>query len=182
LLLYFKKEDYMAQVRVKIKSIAPLLMHRFPFENENEETAKKRGEVYDPVADSEKALYKNDKGCYAPSTWIEACLRDTAKDFKKGKSTYKATVLASVFVDPEQIPLNKQTYDEIDRRPVVIQRNRIVRARPRFNSWELEFTINFDDKILDKKVLKQILEEAGKTKGIGDYRPKYGRFEVVSFE
>ena len=111
-------------------------------------------------------------------------MRDTAKDFKahRGRGTLKATILSSVFIDPDKIPLNKDTYDEIDVRPVVIQRNRIVKGRPKFNSWELEFTISFDEKRVKKGEIKQILEEAGATKGIGDYRPKFGRFKVIAFD
>jgi hypothetical protein len=121
--------------------------------------------------------------CYVPSSWIEAALRDTAKEFKgKGRSSLKGTVLASVFVDPEQIPLGRKDYDEIDRRPAVIQRQRIVKSRPRFNKWKVEFTINFDEARISKNTLREVLEEAGKTKGIGDYGPKFGRFDVVSFE
>jgi len=93
----------------------------------------------------------------------------------------KGTILASVFVEPEQIQLGKKTYDEIDRRPAVIQRQRIVKSRPRFNSWQIEFTINFDETRIKKETLKQVLEEAGQSKGIGDYRPKFGRFEVLRF-
>ena len=77
--------------------------------------------------------------------------------------------------------MGKETYDEIDRRPAVIQRQRIVKSRPRFNSWEIEFTVNFDESRIKKETLKQILEEAGQSKGIGDYRPKFGRFALVSF-
>ncbi|MBM3254654.1 MAG: hypothetical protein FJZ16_10395 [Candidatus Omnitrophica bacterium] len=174
----------MQKAKVKIKGIAPLLMNRFVMENPDNTKAKRRDEQYSPEDDAEKALYKDEKiGCYAPSTWIEACLRDTAKEFKgKGKSSLKTTILSSVFIEPEKIPLNKKTYDEVDLRPVVIQRNRIVKGRPRFNSWELEFTINFSEDRIRKDTLKQILEEAGATKGIGDYRPKFGRFEVVRFE
>jgi len=35
----------------------------------------------------------------------------------------------SVFVEPEEIPLAKQTYDDINRRPVIILRQRIVKSR-----------------------------------------------------
>ena len=172
----------MEKAKVKIKGIAPLLMNRFVMEKDESE-AKRRDMKFIPEEDAEKALYKNDKGCYAPSTWIEASLRETAKEFKgKGRGSLKATILASVFVDPSEIPLGKNTYDEIDQRPAVIQRNRIVKSRPRFNSWELEFTINFKEDRIKKDTLKQILVEAGLAKGIGDYRPKFGRFEVVQFE
>ncbi|MDP2939290.1 MAG: hypothetical protein Q8O13_04315 [Candidatus Omnitrophota bacterium] len=174
----------MQKAKVKIKGIAPLMMNRFVMEKPDESKAKRRDEQYDVKEDAEKALYRDDKiGCYAPSTWIEACLRDTAKEFKgKGRGSLKATILSSVFVEEEKIPLNKKTYDELDVRPVVIQRNRIVKGRPKFNSWELEFTINFNEDRIKKDTLKQILQEAGQTKGIGDFRPKFGRFEVVKFE
>jgi hypothetical protein len=45
----------------------------------------------------------------------------------------------------------------------------------------LEFTIKYDAERIGKDTLKQILEEAGATKGIGDYRPKFGRFKVERF-
>jgi len=173
----------MQSVKVKIKGIVPLLQNRFPMEEENEEKAKRRDEKFDPKDDADRSLYRNDDGCYIPSTWIEAALRETAKEFKgKGKASLKATILASVFVEPEEIPLGKKNYDEIDRRPAVIQRQRIVKSRPRFNSWEIKFVINFDESRIKKETLKQILDEAGQCKGLGDYRPKFGRFQVVSFE
>jgi len=72
---------------------------------------------------------------------------------------------------------------KVDIQSVVVQRNRIPRARPRFDNWELEFEIiNKDPTIINKDVLKQILIDAGKYYGIGDYRPDYGLFEVVKFE
>jgi hypothetical protein len=173
----------MQSVRVKIRGIAPMLQNRYPMEGESEEKARRRDEKFDPKEDAEKALYRNKDGCFVPSSWIEAALRDTAKEFKgKGRSSLKGAILSSVFVEPEEIPLGKQTYDEIDRRPAVIQRQRIVKSRPRFNSWEIEFTINFDEERVKKEILKEILIEAGKSKGIGDYRPKFGRFEVVKYE
>jgi len=174
----------MQTVKVKIEGVAPLLMNKFGMEGSDETKAKRRDEQYNTKEDAEKALYRDEKiGCYAPSTWIEACLRDTAKEFKgKGKASLKSTILSSVFVEPEKIALNKKTYDEIDLRPAVIQRNRIVKARPRFNSWKIEFKINFNEERVTKETLEQILKEAGATKGIGDYRPKFGRFKVVEFK
>jgi len=174
----------MTSVKVKIVGIAPLLVNRYVMEKSEKSKAKRRDEKIDPVAEAEKSLYKDEKiGCYAPSEWIEACLREAGKVYKgtRGKGTMKATILSSVFVEPEKIPLNKQTYDEVDIRPVVIQRQKVVKGRPKFNNWELEFTINFDKDRIDKETLREILEEAGATKAIGDYRPKFGRFKVVMF-
>jgi hypothetical protein len=111
-----------------------MLQNRYPMEAESEETPKRRDKKFDPKEDAEKTLYRNKDDCFVPSSWIEAALRGTAKEFKgKGRSSLKGTILSSVFVEPEEIPLGKKTYDEIDCRPAVIQRRRIVKSRPRFH-------------------------------------------------
>ena len=77
----------MQSVKVEIRGLAPLLQNRFPIEEETEEKAKGRDEKFDPKEDAEKALFRNDEGCYVPSAWIEAALRETDKEFKgKGKA------------------------------------------------------------------------------------------------
>jgi len=170
----------MKKVEFTIQGTSSMLMHRYPMEDDQGKEAKRKGEQYDPTEDAEKCLYKNKQGCFIPSTWIEACMREAGKGFKKGKATYKAIIQSSAFVSPDEISLGLKTYDAIDRRPAVIQRNRIVRSRPMFNpGWQITFEIEYDDQEIKEEVLLQILTEAGRTKGIGDYRPKFGRFKVV---
>jgi len=177
----------MKTATVKIKGVAPMLMNRFVIKDplavgSGAEVSKTQ---YDPKEDAEKALHKNGKGCFVPSTWIEATLRESAKDFKlkgKGKKTYKDVILSAVWVEPVEILMGKDTYDEIDSRAAVIQRNRIVKSRPRFNKWELSFVIKFNENHISSGTVKQILVNAGETRGIGDYRPKFGRFEVTEFK
>ena len=171
----------MDKARVEIKGTAAMLMNRFAPNTDN--GGKKKEAFFDPEEDAQKALYKDEKiGCYVPSSWIEASMREAAKGFKKrGRGSLKDTILSSVFVDEEKIPLGKKTWDELDQRPAVIQRQRIFKTRPKFNDWKLSFTITFDGGRINKETLKSILIEAGQIKGIGDYRPKFGRFEVVKF-
>ncbi len=76
---------------------------------------------------------------------------------------------------------------KIDLRPVVVQRARIIRARPCLDNWKLKFHLVYnDDVIQDIEILKSILEEAGQRIGLLDNRPqKYGEngcFKVVSFK
>lgn len=173
----------MTDRKVKIKGIAPLLMHKT---NVGQEEAGPAPTVYKAEDDAKKGAYYDKKiGMYVPSNAIEACLREVGKKFRlkgKGKTTLKNTILASVFVQEEKIPLKKKSWDEIDSRVARIQRNQIVRHRPRFNSWELEFTISFDETQIDEATMKALFDEAGKTQGILDYRPKFGRFEVIQFK
>lgn len=168
------------KVEVTIRSLTPLLMNRFVPKHE-EGDAGRAGEAFDPKVECEKAVYKDEKGCYAPSSWLEATMREAAKKFKKGKGNYRKEVEATVFVEPEKIYLGTNEY-EIDRRYAKIMLRGVLKARPRFNKWELSFTITYEEKRTPKQILKQILEEAGIAIGIGDYRPKFGRFEVVKFE
>ena len=170
----------MKTIKFTIEGISPMLMHRYPMEQDQGKEAKRKGEQYDPIEEAQKGLYQNEHGCFVPSTWIEACLREAGKGFKKGKATYKAIIQSSTFVSPDEIPMGLKTYDAIDRRPAVVQRNRIVRSRPMFKpGWKISFEVEYDDNEIKAEVLTQILIEAGKTKGIGDYRPKFGRFKVV---
>ena len=171
----------MKKMQFTIRGTSPMLMHRYPMDAEQGGEAKRKGEQYDPVEDAQKGLYQNDQGCFIPSTWIEACLREAGKAFKKGKATYKAIIQSSTFISPDEIPMGLKTYDSIDRRPAVVQRNRIVRSRPMFKpGWQITFDVEYDEQEIKEEVLLQILTEAGRVKGIGDYRPKFGRFEVVS--
>ena len=71
---------------------------------------------------------------------------------------------------------------EPDVRPVVVQRQRILRARPRFDSWELEFKIvNSDPTVIHRDTLQKILIDAGRYYGLGDFRPDFGLFELAEF-
>lgn len=172
-------------IEVTIEGVCPMLMNRFQMKTAEEESgAARRDEQRTPEDEAEKGLYKTKDGkVFVPSTWIEAALRDAAKEYKKGKSNWKTTILSSVFVDPDEIPMGKTSWDEIDRRPAVIQRNRIVKSRPKFNTgWKISFKILFEDSRIKPDVIQTILTEAGSSKGIGDYRPKFGRFKVTSFK
>jgi len=56
--------------------------------------------------------------------------------------------------------------------------------RPAFKKgWEAKFKILIlDEDRLPQKALGEILEYAGKFVGIGDWRPHFGRFEVIEFK
>jgi hypothetical protein len=170
--------------KVKIKGVRPLLMHS-PVGIDNKPKLR-RGEHLDPKVEAESYLYKDEKGnIVIPARVIKACIRNAGRNYTvkgRGRTTFAAMIRAGLEINPENIPLISDGW-KVDVQSVVVQRNRIPRARPRFDNWELEFEIiNKDPTIINKDVLKQILIDAGKYYGIGDYRPDYGLFEVVKFE
>ena len=68
--------------------------------------------------------------------------------------------------------------------PVVVQRNRILRTRAKFDEWSCTFAVEADDELVDKDQLEAWLDIGGRRIGLGDWRPEksgnYGRFETVS--
>jgi hypothetical protein len=64
------------------------------------------------------------------------------------------------------------------RRPVRVHNARPIRTRPRFNQWSAEVTAEFLPTLLDRGEVTEIFKVAGFREGLGDWRPKYGRFSV----
>ena len=172
------------EVKVKVRGIADYLQHKRPFEEDN--SRQKSGEV-DYSKEAEISVYKDEElGCYIPSKQLRASLVKGATNFKvKGRmgKTYKDMINATVEVEPDKISLGKKTFDYTHQEYVKIQRNQILRNRPAFKKgWEAEFNLMVLDDQMQKDILKEIIDYAGKFIGIGDWRPHFGRFEVVSFE
>lgn len=175
----------MKKIRVKIKGVAPLLQNRFAVENEGVNKSKGKKKVYVPEEEAEKALYRTPDGeIYEPSEHVLGSLIRAAVNFKfEGKKTFKDIIKGCLVIDDECLLLGKTEWDEIDTRAVVIQRARVLKWRPKFNDWELEFTMSIlDDDLLAPQTLREILDCAGQRYGIGDYRPRFGRFQVVEWE
>lgn len=172
------------KISVSIKGICPLLQHRFCTPEEDPKWIEQTG-LRDFSKEVLLALYADKKGNpYQPADHILGAMVKAAVDFKipgKGKKTYKELILSALFIHPDNIPHEIKKW-EIDRRPVVIQRARIIRERPRFDKWELSFEFEVADEQLPTEVIRRILEHAGNRKGIGDYRPRFGRFMVTEFK
>jgi hypothetical protein len=58
-------------------------------------------------------------------------------------------------------------------------RNRVPFCRPIFREWKVEAQGALDDGIIDLAEFRLIAETAGQRVGVGDWRPKYGRFTAV---
>lgn len=156
---------------------------------------RKKSGVVDYSGEWMKSLYWNDEiGIYQPAIHIEGAMIKAASNFqipgKRGK-TYKDIFKSAVFVRPDYIPfgmkgepkkLLEQGKFDIDLRPVVVQRSRVERARPMFRNWDLKLQIEIQDEQIPADVIKEVLDHAGKFCGIGDFRPRYGRFQVVHFD
>jgi hypothetical protein len=172
---------------VHIKGIRPILFARFPEEDFGPE-APTTTRPSTQQEKFEKSLYRMEDGTlYQPSSHIVGAMREASKRFKlKGRVTFREVIEGGVFVIPEKIPHLIQTPLQLDWRSGVNEqmkgKPRIMIARGRLDEWELKFELHCWDPRANDKALKDILMTAGAYIGIGAYRPRYGRFEVVTFD
>ena len=175
---------------VEIEGRPPgLLMHKFSAATEAQlvDNVKKASKArLTPEEEAEAAAYRTEDGVlYQPAEHIYQALCKAAAQFRvkgQGKKTYKDAVKGNLLIDPAYIPHGTNDYG-IDARPVRIQRSRIMRHRPHLARWNLAFTMQLiDAEAVPAEVLNSILVLAGEAIGIGDYRPRYGRFTVTSFK
>ena len=190
----------MYTVSVSIQGVSVLLQHRYPLPlldgvgNPGDQSTGAK----DYTQEWREYFYAESNGqIYQPAVHVENALVKAAANFKiagKRGRTYKDLFKAAIFITPDRIPhdgcfvpetldadADKQIY--IDIRPVVIQRARVVRLRPAFKEgWKLDFEIQSIDDEIQPNLLQDVLILAGKMVGIGDYRPRFGRFNVVHFE
>jgi hypothetical protein len=169
---------------VRIVGTRPLLMHAPT--GIGDKPRLRRGEHLDPKTEAGMYLYRDPEGrIVIPSVNIKACIREAGRNYKVSgrRTTFAAMIRAGIDIRPyPYVPLIHNGW-VVDIRPVVVQRSRILRARPRFDEWALEFEIiNNDPTIIHADTLHRILIDAGKYYGLGDFRPEFGTFNVEKFE
>jgi hypothetical protein len=175
----------MKTVSVEIKGLSPLLMHAFPMvpiEALEKKPAEDQAELVayrDPVT----------KGLYVPATAIQRCLINGATYSKgKGRGSLQKNAAACLLIGPEErLPLGVDTYT-VDARPIVVPatKGRVMRYRPRLDTWALTFTIDYDENLLTEAQVRRIVDDSGSRVGLLDFRPEkkgpFGRFVVTSWK
>ncbi len=188
----------MKTITVTINSIAPLLINRFKEQDEIPATMKKgnKKDYGTPRVQAEATAYcdeprTNKSLLWVPSSWIMGSIATIASDYKlpgtrkSVKSVYGGAIIptAEKLYFVEKYTLNKV---EIDSRPVVIQKARIMRHRARLEEWSLKFDLELDETIIPVDSLHQLLTDSGRRAGVGDFRPPkggpFGRYKIVKWE
>ena len=173
---------------ITIKEVSPLLMHKF---SPSDLTVTKKRTGDKNLTDKEKRevathyLYTHKGKVVQPSIHLEQSFQKAAVEFRMagaGKKTFKELAKAAVFIFPEYLVHKNQKWIT-DERAVVnpSTRGRSMCYRPRLDKWELDFDLEVNDDRIDADTVKSILEYAGLYKGIGSYRPRFGRFEIKKF-
>jgi hypothetical protein len=176
-------------VHVTIEGIAPLIVNRFHEEAQEEATSgvHARRERPGPEEDATMRLYpQNGHGNTIPAENLRQSVIVAAGRTKLGRRAATTDTAAAVYIFPEMLDLQGEWH--VDSRAVVIPatKGRILRHRPMFNTWSVEFDMQINIDLIPERTVKEILSNAGALVGLGDFRPArkgpYGRFQITSWE
>ena len=178
-------EPYVATV--KVKGVASILFHRWNNEAVEQKAKAAKGSDAKKTENVESYVYRNDEqelcipGEYLRQAIIKASKfrQDPRSPRKSAMDLYKAVVISLT----ELATLGVKDWDYLDRRRVVIQGNSITRTRPAMKAgWEAEFQLLVNmPEYIPPHILNEVIAQAGRLIGLGDFRPSHGRFQVVSF-
>ncbi len=122
-----------------------------------------------------------DLGPFVPGENIERCLVDAGRITRAGTKVTRALFIHTdmnplIYPGPRDAKGLWADENFRHRASVKVQQNRVMRTRPQFREWELTAHGTLDTSVLSLEELKQIADTAGTMIGLGDYRPRYGRF------
>lgn len=177
----------MIEISFRTIGVSPLLMHSAAaMVAPAAGVGQKR--IPTPTDEAERGCYRLPSGqLYLPSIAFRASMLGAAKGRRIGKQAARGVLSGAMFTAALHVPLENEkgkplTDYEVDVQRVVVQRQGVMRARPRIDAWTGVLQLEYDADFLKEDWLREFLEIAGKTIGVGDYRPErggpYGRFRV----
>lgn len=181
-------------IQVEVVGISPLLCNAFTDEAAQAATSGDRGSSAaadrgTPREIAERKLYRGTDGePMIPSPNLLRSIVDGGFFVKIGKkqvtTARSSLVYACAAIDPIEIKIHHKEPWRVDTRPVRIPATggRILQHRAMFDDWRLSFQLDLDTSIINARLMRQIVDDAGKRIGLGDFRPStkgpFGRYRV----
>lgn len=178
--------------KITIEGVCPILFHRFSVDEvqrvQDEKTPGRKGGRSKKFDNPELYVFRNEKGeiCIPGEYLKQACVnagryrQDPRSPRKSAMDLYKAIIIPTTIL----ATLGKDKWDYLDQRRAVIQRAGICRSRPAFQAgWRATFDVLVQiPEYLSESSFQSLIVDAGRLIGVGDFRPTYGRFNLVGFE
>lgn len=183
----------MIDFTITLTGTAPLLMHNSRLSNPLDPATKalkkytakrnKTDEDHETIARLEFAgglYFDSDAGPYIPGENIMRCLVEGAKLTKQG-----VKVTRGVFIKTDVNPLafdGPRSEDGLwqagwrHMASVKVGTSRTMRCRPWFPEWKVAADGILDPSVLELDDISTIAVNAGSLIGLGDWRPRFGRF------
>lgn len=211
-----KNMESLRKYKISLKSLTPLIMHSDRLCNPLDPLAKQLKEISSikkKTDDHHLAMarlswegslyYEKEVGVYMPTKCLLGCFKAAAKKYRLGKQS------KAIFIDlgigctiwrdeefsyknttPEQLWRMMDSNDcqvHVHCASVVVQNSRLMRYRPIFPKWQIEFESYLNTELLNEKDFRSIIETAGMEMGIGELRPElangnFGRFELIKIK
>ena len=176
---------------VTVEGVCPILFHRWSCEAVEEKSRAKKGSVAKKTDDLESYVYRCEDGTLGipgsyfvgsitnPRNGAAKYLQDPRSPRKSALDLFKAGVVSLT----DLASLGTKDWDFVDQRRVMVQRSGITRCRPAMNKgWRATFELQIlTPEYISKSDLLEVLTQAGRLVGVGDFRPSYGRFQVTNF-
>lgn len=139
----------------------------------------------------EKAYFDQDGKLFIPGENIHECMKGGSaywgqKIPGQGNKTFTDVVASACIV--EDMPLDATEKDliaygkAVNGTPTKRTPSKVYKIRPLLRPWSGTFKLHVFDGRLDTAILRTIISYAGLYRGLCDWRPTFGRFELVSIE
>lgn len=174
-------------VRIKLQGSSDMLFHRWNCEAVEAKSKAAKGSAAKKSDDIETYVYRNEAGeLCVPGEYLRQATIVAAKYKQDPRSPRKSAMdlfKAGLISLTELASLGVSKWDFEDRRRVVIQRSGITRVRPAMKTgWECEFDLQvMTPEYIYPVLLNEVVSQAGRLVGLGDFRPTYGRFVITQF-
>jgi len=179
-------EPYVAAIT--ITGTAPLLFHRWSVDGVAEKAAAPKGSKAKKSDDLESYVYRNDKReLCLPGEYLRMSIIGAAKFKQDPRSPRKSAqdlFRAGIVALDQLASFGVKDWDYIDKRRVQVQRNAITRQRPALNEcWTASFLMQvLVPEYIAPALLNETVQMAGRLIGLADFRPTFGRFQVIDFK
>lgn len=188
----------MKQVRFTLKGTTPLMMHNErlanpfdPLTRQIKTITGKRKKTEDDLLEIARlewlgGLYHTDEaGIHVPGYNILAALVQGGKLQKLGTAIKRAALVQEDNVPVDYTgPRNPDALFSdrrfVDMRSVKVGTSKVMRCRPIFRDWSCSFTVLFEETVIQRDDLVRAASDTGAMVGLGEYRPRFGRFEVMA--
>lgn len=174
-------------VEATVEGSAPFLFHRWSVDGVEAKSKAAKGSKAKKEDDLESYVYRDERGLLCiPTEYFRMSVVNAAKYKQDPRSPRKSAMdlfKAGLVGLTELCSLGVKDWQYVDRRRVMIQRNGITRSRPAMHAgWRatMQFQVLLPEYV-STAMLNETLQAAGRLVGVGDFRPTYGRFQVVEF-
>lgn len=175
-------------VEATIQGVADFLFHRWIPEAVDAKAGAAKGSKSKKTDDVESYVYRTEDGHLAiPGEYLRMAIINAAKFRQDPRSPRKSAMdlfKAAIVPLTQLASTGKTTWDYLDTRRAVIQRAGINRTRPALKmGWRVTIQLMCNlPEYVQPTLLNEVIQDAGRLIGLGDFRPTYGRFQVVKFE